>query len=143
MRDIKYEVEGSVLRFFANRADAFWEATRRTRLSGIKHEVFEPAGYHYPLVHNARGQLFDNCGQVPDAAADVLLNYVLFGDVARDRVGEQCQYAHRYLDDPEIGMGTRWRGRHADYHGITIHRDDVAGFVERALMWRRAKGIIL
>ena len=69
-------------------------------------------------------------------------DYVRFGDVARRRLGMQCQYACHYLEQPEIVENARWRGRVADYHGLTIHKDDVENFVERALAWRRAKGII-
>lgn len=69
-------------------------------------------------------------------------DYVPFGDVARQRLGMQCQYARHYLIDPELSQGIRWQGNIEDYHGLTIHKDDVETFVERALAWRRARGII-
>jgi hypothetical protein len=68
-------------------------------------------------------------------------NYVDFGDVARERLGMQAQYARQYLTDPELGKGIRWQGRIEDYHGLTIHKDDVKTFVERTQAWRRSQGI--
>ena len=64
-------------------------------------------------------------------------NYVPFGDVARERLGMQCQYARHYLLMFEINRGIRWQGKIEEYHFLTIHRDDVEKFVERALAWRR------
>ena len=69
-------------------------------------------------------------------------DYVQFGDVARDRLGMQCQYARHYLLMPDINQGIRWQGKIEEYHHLTIHLDDVETFVQRALAWRRAKGII-
>lgn len=68
--------------------------------------------------------------------------FVDFGDVARQRLGMQCQYARDYLTEPEISEGIRWQGDIEDYHGLTIHKDDVETFVARAVEWRRARGII-
>ena len=72
-------------------------------------------------------------------------DYVQFGDVARRQVGEQAQYASKYLDVrryPEIAEGIRWKGDLTRYHDILIHKDDVEKFVERALNYRRRMGII-
>ncbi len=68
--------------------------------------------------------------------------YVSFGDVARRRLGVQAQYAREYLTNPELAEGVRWKGKIEDYHGLKIHKDDVESFVERAIAWRRANGII-
>jgi len=64
-------------------------------------------------------------------------NFVSFGDVSRKQLGMQCQYGRHLLKEPGVGDGIRWQGRFEDYHGLTIHRDDVEEFVRR-----RAKGII-
>lgn len=74
-------------------------------------------------------------------------DYVDFGDVARSRLGMQCQYASRYVgglcdyqnltSDPSQGRTLRFmeRGRpvssSSDYHSLRIHRDDVEEFVAR------------
>lgn len=61
--------------------------------------------------------------------------WVRFGDVARDRCGQQAQYASRYIDGrgeyPHLGAGLRFRGRVEDYHFILIHADDVEESVRR------------
>lgn len=61
--------------------------------------------------------------------------WVRFGDVARDRCGEQAQYASRYIDGrdgyPHLGAGLRFRGDPRDYHFILIHADDVEEWVRR------------
>jgi hypothetical protein len=71
--------------------------------------------------------------------------YVPFGDVARQRLHEQCQYASRYLEgelgDPDLGSDLRWYGDTADYHGLQIHQDDVEEFVRRVRDYRRAHHI--
>ncbi len=62
-------------------------------------------------------------------------DYVDFGDVARDKIGEQCQYVAHYVDGrhgkPNLGAGLRIVGDPADYHGLKIHADDVDEFVNR------------
>lgn len=62
-------------------------------------------------------------------------DYVLFGDVARNLCGNQCQYVSRYVDGrhgkPNLGMGLRIIGDPADYHSLIIHKDDVEEFVKR------------
>jgi hypothetical protein len=62
--------------------------------------------------------------------------YVSFGDVARAQLGEQCQYASRYIQgkhgSPTLGTGLRFQNLNTgSYHDILIHRDDVAEFVQR------------
>lgn len=69
-------------------------------------------------------------------------DFVSFGDVCRHRIGVQCRYGRHYLRAPGICEGIRWQGRLEDYHGLTIHKDDVDSFVTRVLSWRRSKGII-
>jgi hypothetical protein len=72
-------------------------------------------------------------------------DYIPFGDIARQQIGMQCQYAKDYLDAddyPDLATGVRWKGRLADYHSVVIHKDDVAGFVERVIAFRRARGVI-
>jgi hypothetical protein len=73
-----------------------------------------------------------------------------FGDVARGRLGQQCQYASRLIDgrhgSPRLGDGLRFQDRTggpvdvSDYHDIRIHRDDIETFVERVLAWRAENG---
>jgi len=61
--------------------------------------------------------------------------YVNFGDVARQQLGMQCQYASHYLypdNDPFLGKGLRFLwGIEGDYHSIRIHKDDVEEFIRR------------
>lgn len=68
--------------------------------------------------------------------------FVAFGDVARHRLGMQCQYARKLLLDPVLSKGVRWQGRIEDYHNLRIHRDDVEAFVEVVQAHRRATGQI-
>ena len=77
-------------------------------------------------------------------------DFVEFGDVCRDRCGQQAQYGSGYLKAsktrPNLGAGLRFRGSHghdldiANYHDIEIHKDDVDTFVERVLTYRTAIG---
>lgn len=52
-------------------------------------------------------------------------DYVEFGDVARNNLNMQCQYASRYLEDSKV----RYIGDVDDYHNLMIHKEDVEGFV--------------
>lgn len=66
---------------------------------------------------------------------------VSFGDVARNLLGQQCQYASRYIDPafteagdyPNLGIGLRidLGRRTGDYHDYTIHPDDIDTLVSR------------
>lgn len=82
--------------------------------------------------------------------------WVDFGDVAHGRLGEQAQYASRYVDgrlgDPNLGVGLRFRALYprrdgdrtvdpSDYHAIQIHRNDVETFVERVAAWKRDRSL--
>lgn len=72
---------------------------------------------------------------------DVLDNgMVEFGDVARNVIGMQCQYASRYvfgiLGNPDLGSDLRTEGDAYDYHSLLIHRDDVETFVKRVNEFR-------
>ena len=63
-------------------------------------------------------------------------DYVDFGDIARGRLGEQCQYGSRYIEGglagyPSLGDGLRFMGNQANYHSWKIHKDDVEEFVQR------------
>lgn len=63
--------------------------------------------------------------------------YTSFGDVAREQLGQQCQYASRYVtgrndDYPNLGEGLRFKNLDdGNYHAILIHRDDIDTFVQR------------
>jgi len=67
--------------------------------------------------------------------------WVNFGDVARKRLNEQCQYVSRYVGgrhgSPDLGGGLRFQGDPTDYHDLLIHRDDVDEFVRRVEVHRR------
>lgn len=69
-------------------------------------------------------------------------SFVSFGNVARQRLGMQCQYARHYLTDPTVNQGVRWEGELDNYHGLTIHQDDVDTFVTRVQQLRRERGEI-
>lgn len=60
---------------------------------------------------------------------------VSFGDMARQRLGEQCQYVSRFVDGfagrPALGEGLRFVGDPRDYHSLVIHQDDVEEFIHR------------
>ncbi len=64
-------------------------------------------------------------------------DYVNFGDVARGRLHQQCQYASRYINGeiegyPNLGEGLRFKGNPlTDYHSVLIHKDDVEEFIAR------------
>ncbi|MCA9805148.1 MAG: hypothetical protein KC777_24430 [Cyanobacteria bacterium HKST-UBA02] len=80
------------------------------------------------------------------------IDLVDFGDVARKRIGMQCQYASRYVSgecpqgyqdeypdvasDPQFGDELRVEGDAGNYHGIKIHADDVDEFVARMKLVR-------
>lgn len=63
--------------------------------------------------------------------------YTHFGDIARERLSQQCQYASRYVtgrhdEYPNLGEGLRFQNLDdSNYHAIMIHRDDVEEFVKR------------
>lgn len=67
--------------------------------------------------------------------------FVKFGEIARGRLGQQCQYASRYVDGkiegyPNLGEGLRFKGDPGDYHSLEIHREDVEEFVRRVEEYR-------
>lgn len=68
-------------------------------------------------------------------------DHVEFGDVARGQLNMQCQYGVRYLfpfkDYPHLGVGLRTTGDIGNYHFVTIHKDDVATFVERYKKYKK------
>lgn len=78
--------------------------------------------------------------------------WVSFGDVARQRLGMQAQYASRYVGGhgraPDLSQGLRFQNTGgkpldaADYHDIEIHADDVEEFVLRVTHHRRSIGAI-
>lgn len=79
-------------------------------------------------------------------------DYVDFGDIARGRLQQQCQYAVRYTGinlngeySPEywesfgyksLGENLRFIGDSGNYHSMKIHKDDVEEFVERYLSYQ-------
>lgn len=64
-------------------------------------------------------------------------DFVTFGQhVAHAHLGQQAQYASRYIDGhlegyPNLGKGLRFEGDPADYHSVKIHKDDIEEFVRR------------
>lgn len=77
------------------------------------------------------------------------MSYVKFGDVARQKIGMQCQYAKEYIlgrrGKPALGDGLRfrnWPNIRGNYHSIEIHEDDVAEFVRRVQEHRKEIGQI-
>lgn len=70
------------------------------------------------------------------ALAESEAEFLSFGDVARELLNMQAQYASYFLrgagNFPRIADDLRIRGNPADYHSVQIHRDDVAEFVARA-----------
>lgn len=67
-------------------------------------------------------------------------NFVDFGRIARGDLGQQCQYASRYINGnhgyPCLGYGLRFIGNDSNYHSWQIHKDDVEEFVRRVLEHR-------
>lgn len=64
------------------------------------------------------------------------LDYVSFGDIVRSRLGQQCQYASRYINGtlpgyPNLGKNLRFKGEPENYHSVKIHKDDVEEFISR------------
>lgn len=81
--------------------------------------------------------------------------YSGFGDFARSRLGQQCQYASRYIDGrlegyPALGEGLRFNNGKpygkvreldaSDYHSVRIHRDDMDEFERRYKEYRSDNG---
>lgn len=70
-------------------------------------------------------------------------DYINFGDVARSRLNQQCQYASRYINGeiegyPNLGKGLRFVGDpQIDYHSVYIHKDDVEEFIVRYEDYKR------
>lgn len=66
---------------------------------------------------------------------------VSFGDVARNLLGQQCQYASRYIDGrvrnyPKLGNGLRFTELDSSsYHDIGIHPEDIEEFRRRFEAW--------
>lgn len=68
-------------------------------------------------------------------------SFVSFGDVSHGRLGQQSQYASRYIDGvlegwPCLGYGLRFCGSTNMYHNLKIHKDDVDEFVRRVEQYR-------
>lgn len=68
--------------------------------------------------------------------AEHTADFVSFGDVARELLNMQAQYASYFLrgsgNFPRIADDLRIEGDAGNYHSLEIHRDDVAEFVNRA-----------
>ncbi len=100
--------------------------------------------------HNESGDDYDfedDCSIYFDVAREWctralgdLPNYVSFGDISRNQMGEQCQYGSRYITGmdgyPQIGAGLRFRNLTENYHKILVHRDDVE---EMLVHYRKVK----
>lgn len=132
----------------ASKADA--------RKFGSEDEAREMASFCERQASCFSEAYFDGCKwtltatvEPADEALDVGADedYVDFGDVARTRLGMQCQYASRYVggvcdypnltSDPALGRSLRFKkgsrpvSSSDDYHSLRIHRDDVREFVAR------------
>lgn len=61
--------------------------------------------------------------------------FVNFGDVARQMLNMQSQYASYYVgglgERPDLSGGLRFKGDPASYHSLRIHKDDVEEFIAR------------
>jgi hypothetical protein len=62
--------------------------------------------------------------------------YVSFSHFATHVLGQQCQYASRYVrgkhGSANLGIGLRFKNLDTDsYHDIKIHKDDMKIFEER------------
>jgi hypothetical protein len=93
----------------------------------------EDAGMDAKAAHDAipRGGSVEAMRHAEENVAE----YVDFGEVARGRLGQQCQYVSRYVSGvcgwPVLSAGLRFLGDPHYYHGLRIHRDDVDEFVRR------------
>ena len=65
--------------------------------------------------------------------------FVKFGDISRGEIGQQCQYASRYVYGaiegyPNLGDGLRFKeyeeGKN-NYNALQIHIEDVPEFIKR------------
>ncbi len=70
-------------------------------------------------------------------------DYLNLGDVARNHMRQQCQYACHYAEGlfgkPNLGKGLRFRGNTDNYHEMEIHRDDAPEFVARYFTYLAAE----
>ena len=63
-------------------------------------------------------------------------DYIPFGDIARNRMEMQCQYASQHINGScgRVNLGEGLRFKNIDghsYHDIKIHKNDVEEFVRR------------
>lgn len=72
---------------------------------------------------------------------------VEFGEVARNVLHQQCQYASYYVSGlhgtPILTADLRIDGNAGDYHSLRIHQDDVITFVRRVNDYRTERGLNL
>ena len=71
--------------------------------------------------------------------------FVVFGNVAREVLNQQAQYASRYINGskgeyPNLGEGLRFEGDPEDYHDVKIHNEDVEEFVKRVKEYKKSTG---
>lgn len=62
--------------------------------------------------------------------------YICFGDLSRNEMGQQCQYGSRYVHGridgyPNLAEGLRVKGDPFDYHSLRMHVDDIPIFMQR------------
>jgi hypothetical protein len=82
----------------------------------------------------------DDEGRILAAVGDE--GYVLFGAVCRTYLGQQAQYASRYINgmgvEPDLGFHLQFSGDPLNHHSLGIHPKDVPKFVQRVLDYRTA-----
>ena len=84
-----------------------------------------------------------NSGEIHlDGDPDEFIN---FGDIARQYLNQQCQYASWYVggfrNTPDLSGGLKFEGDPDEYHSLKIRRGDVAEFINRVQEYRRQSGL--
>lgn len=70
--------------------------------------------------------------------------FICFGDLSRNEMGQQCQYGSRYVHGeidgyPNLAKGLRIEGDPFNYHSLLMHVDDVPTFMRRYQEHRKAR----
>lgn len=93
----------------------------------------------FERVESFLGPLVDDKGHHYGEMDD---GFVSFGDVSRNLLQKQSQYASFYIDGradgyPKLGAGLRFNGiEDGNYHRIGIHPEDIDEFVRRIHAYR-------